>query len=74
MPIYEYACSTCGHEFEALVRADTTAQCPSCNSKELRKLLSVFATAGAATQSERAMPSPCGSCEHRGGPNACALN
>ena len=45
MPIYEYACSDCGHKFEALVRTGTVPECPDCHSKELERLLSVFATA-----------------------------
>ena len=35
MPIYEYACSDCGHQFEALVRSTTTPQCPQCQSVAL---------------------------------------
>ena len=45
MPMYEYACHDCGREFEALVRSDTVPECPGCHSKNLDKLLSVFATA-----------------------------
>lgn len=74
MPIYEYACGECGHEFEALVRSGTAPQCPSRHSTDLKKLLFVFATAGVSTEAAPVMPSPCGSCEHRGGPGACALN
>jgi putative FmdB family regulatory protein len=75
MPIYEYACRGCGHEFEALVRTGTEPACPSCRSTELERLLSVFATAGA--QPERApMPamSPCGSCGQPGGPGSCRFD
>jgi len=74
MPIYEYACAECGHEFEALVRSDTTPECPDCHSTELRKLLSVFATTATSTEAAPAMPSPCGSCPNRGGPGACAFD
>ena len=48
MPMYEYACHDCGREFEALVRSDTVPECPGCHSKNLDKLLSVFATAALA--------------------------
>ena len=41
MPMYEYACRGCGHEFETLVRAGSNPECPTCHSKELEKLLSV---------------------------------
>jgi len=73
MPIYEYACRSCGHEFETLVRSGSTPDCPSCKSTELEKKLSVFATANAGAD---AAPEagPCGSCGHPGGPGSCALH
>jgi putative FmdB family regulatory protein len=44
MPIYDFHCRACGHEFESLVRAqDPPATCPSCRSADLEKLLSGFA-------------------------------
>ncbi len=45
MPLYEYRCTDCAHEFEALVpagRADQ-ATCPACGTGEVRRLLSLFA-------------------------------
>ncbi|SPE25151.1 Regulatory protein, FmdB family [Burkholderiales bacterium] len=72
MPIHEYECSKCGHEFEALVRPGTVADCPSCHSTELEKRLSVFATAGSTGHAAHA--GPCGSCGHPDGPGACALH
>lgn len=43
MPIFEYACRGCGREFEALVRAGDHAPpvCPSCQSADLERLLSI---------------------------------
>jgi len=41
MPIYEYACKKCGHEFEQLVRGDEKVACPACDSKQLQKKFSV---------------------------------
>jgi len=43
MPIYEYACRPCGHRFEALVRGSETPACPSCQSQDLERILSLFA-------------------------------
>ena len=40
MPIYEYACRGCGHEFEQLVRTGDTPACPSCQGQDLERLLS----------------------------------
>ena len=73
MPIYEYACRACGHEFETLVRGSETPNCASCNSAELDKKLSVFAAQTAG--SEPAMAAgPCGTCGDPRGPGSCAIN
>lgn len=71
MPIYEYACRDCGREFELLVRASTAPACPHCQSTQLDKQLSVFATGGATPAP---MAGPCGSCGHPNGPGSCSLN
>ena len=71
MPIYEYACSRCGNEFETLVRNGAAPECPACHSTELAKKLSVFATASTAPDPA---VSPCGTCGHPDGPGSCALN
>ena len=73
MPIYEYACTRCGHEFETLVRSGAVPDCPSCHSTELAKRLSVFATAGSTAVATPAA-GPCGACGHPDGPGACTLN
>lgn len=41
MPIYDYLCSDCGHEFEALVRGSKTPACPECESEKLERKLSM---------------------------------
>jgi putative FmdB family regulatory protein len=42
VPIYEYACRSCGHKFEALIRGTSaTPACPECNSSDLERLLSL---------------------------------
>jgi putative FmdB family regulatory protein len=74
MPIYEYRCSGCGTEFEKLVRASDTPQCPSCQGRALDKKLSVFATSSSQESAAEAAPGPCGSCEYSGGPGSCALH
>lgn len=39
MPTYQYACATCGHEFEMIqsFSDDSLTQCPECNG-EIRKV------------------------------------
>jgi putative FmdB family regulatory protein len=41
MPMYEYHCGVCAHDFEALVMPGETAECPKCNGTRLERLLSV---------------------------------
>ena len=45
MPIYEYACRTCGHEFEELqkISEKPLLKCPSCGNKSLVKKVSAAA-------------------------------
>lgn len=42
MPIYEYRCSSCGHELEALQKLSEAplVACPSCRADALVKLVS----------------------------------
>lgn len=50
MPIYEYECRKCAHQFEALVRTGDTPACPECQSQDLTRLLSMFAVSSEATK------------------------
>ena len=42
MPIYEYKCSKCGHQFEIIQRfSDNPLEsCPECGQKSIKKLVS----------------------------------
>lgn len=42
MPIYEYACGKCGHEFEVEQRITDAPikTCPACRSRKARRLIS----------------------------------
>lgn len=42
MPIYEYACQSCGHELEQLQKLSDAplVDCPECGRPELRRLIS----------------------------------
>lgn len=45
MPIFEYRCSICEHDFEELIRRvgdEAEVQCPECGSHEVGKKMSVF--------------------------------
>jgi putative FmdB family regulatory protein len=74
MPIFEYACTACGNEFETLVRSASTAvECPNCHGTELHKKLSAFASPPSAAASRAELPGPCRTCGHPDGPGACGL-
>jgi putative FmdB family regulatory protein len=76
MPLFEYACQSCGHEFEFLTRSDRSPVCPSCDGVELQKKLSIFAvSAPGASSTLDALPSgACGACGDPRGPGACSMN
>ena len=52
MPIYEYACRECSHRFEAIVRSGESPACPSCQSINLERLISMFAVDAPGTRSK----------------------
>jgi putative FmdB family regulatory protein len=45
MPIYEYECTDCGHEFEIMCKISDgpLSRCPSCGKESLQKLISKVA-------------------------------
>jgi putative FmdB family regulatory protein len=58
MPIYEYACESCGSHFEKLVRRsadEASLRCPGCQSARLKQQYSSFAASvsgGASSQAQ----------------------
>jgi putative FmdB family regulatory protein len=53
MPIYEYECRSCNHEFELLVLKGTVPACPACQGQDLERLLSGFAVSTEEMTRER---------------------
>lgn len=44
MPLYDFRCRACGHEFEALVRPPANdVSCPACGQADVERMLSAFA-------------------------------
>ena len=75
MPLFEYSCKSCDHQFESLVRGGETPSCPSCEGTVLERRQSVFAARSAGASP--AMPSSagaCGACGDPRGPGACSMN
>lgn len=60
MPIYEYACKSCGHEFEELVAShrDQAPACPKCAAEVEKKFSMVGGIQSGGGGGE---PSCCGS-------------
>ena len=57
MPLFEFSCSTCGHQFETLVMGARKPACPKCSSEELEKRFSTFgARTGAGGGDSAATP------------------
>ncbi len=59
MPMYEYHCLICGHEFEVLQRlgeGNENLECPHCQTPRPEKKFSTFAAQGRPNS----VPSGCG--------------
>jgi len=75
MPIFEYLCRACRHEFETLVNGSSAPECPACRSQDLARRLSVFAVGGRGPALAAREPAgPCGTCGDPRGPGACSLD
>ncbi len=78
MPIYEFACTSCGAEFERLrpmSRLDDPADCPQCDGEGQRHL-SVFASfsSGANGEVSAIAGGGGGCCGGGGGGGGCACS
>jgi putative FmdB family regulatory protein len=62
MPLYGYECNACGREFETLVRSSETPSCPSCESTDLTRQLSLIATPAKSTGGDAPMCGGAGGC------------
>jgi putative FmdB family regulatory protein len=75
MPILEYVCKECAHEFETIVQGARVPECPTCKSTRLERRLSVFAVGGKSASLAAKEPfGPCGTCGDPRGPGSCAMN
>jgi putative FmdB family regulatory protein len=43
MPLFEYTCRSCAHQFETLVRKGDVPACPACGGQDLEKMFSGIA-------------------------------
>jgi len=61
MPIYEFRCESCGHEFELLIMHRDEigeARCPKCQSPECSKLMSTANMAVSGSSSHKSDGGP----------------
>lgn len=49
IPIFDYSCQGCGHDFEALVLRGEEASCPECGSVKLEQHFSLPAVHSSST-------------------------
>ena len=62
MPIYEFHCNQCDHEFEKLVfNSSEKINCPECKSKKVQRRMSAFAFSVGGKMKTTASSS-CGTC------------
>ncbi len=66
MPIFEYLCEECGHNFETILYGEQRAQCPKCHTEKLEQKLSTFAVSHG---SSKAIPA-----QGCGQSNCCRMN
>lgn len=74
MPIFEFICQDCEHQFEALVFGSDKAECPKCHGKTLAPQLSVFSVSAKRSGGGPRPAGPCGSCGDPRGPGSCSMN
>jgi putative FmdB family regulatory protein len=72
MPIFEYICNQCKHQFEALVYGNEKAECPKCHGRKLVPQLSVFAVSAKGSSATPSFGGACGSCGDPRGPGSCS--
>lgn len=62
MPIYEFECHDCGHDFEQLVRSMVSQEdivCPHCGGQHVKKTISLFGGVGGSQRSGGTQPQSC---------------
>ena len=73
MPIFEYVCKECHHQFEALLFGSQKAERPKCHGAKLDPQLSVFAVSAKGPTASTTPTAACGSCGDPRGAGACSL-
>lgn len=77
MPIFDFRCESCGHQFNLLISnaKKSSVKCPACGEQNIKQLLSPFNSPGSKTTSSPgagAVPDCCAGCQ-RGGMGGCGM-
>jgi putative FmdB family regulatory protein len=70
MPVYEYVCRKCSHQFEELVKSISSRDevaCPACGVNKAVRQFSVFAAPEASSPAPLPAGGPCGQCANPNG-------
>ncbi|MBW2035962.1 MAG: zinc ribbon domain-containing protein [Deltaproteobacteria bacterium] len=61
MPLYEFRCSKCGHEFEEIVflTDKEPIKCPKCGASNPERLLSMFSSSSSSSDTPSYTASSC---------------
>ncbi|MGE4158810.1 MAG: FmdB family zinc ribbon protein [Planctomycetota bacterium] len=73
MPLFDFECLKCHHNFEFLDMGLEKPACPKCQATKLEKKLSVFASPSGGS-SPSPSPGSCGTCGDPRGPGSCKSN
>ncbi|HGJ66284.1 TPA: zinc ribbon domain-containing protein [bacterium] len=67
MPLYEFHCKQCDHEFEELCSPSSinAVSCPKCKDSNVEKMMSAFAfsSKGSSSEIRSSKGSSCSSCK-----------
>lgn len=62
MPLYEFRCPQCSHEFEQIVFSNEKGpmKCPECGASKPERLLSIFSSSTTGTKGGASASASCG--------------
>lgn len=74
MPLYEYVCGKCSHQFEELVFGDASVACPRCGATRVARILSIVSVGRSGGKDAAPAVGACGRCGDPRGPGACSTS
>ena len=72
MPLYGYVCKSCHNEFEILVSSSDIPSCPSCESTDLTRQLSLIAPPAKSVSDGPMAPGDATMCDGSGSCGMCS--